>query len=282
MTRFLKIAALALIVGLAVGGGSGVARANAPVGDSSTIYKQTLPGIAWVVSEIKGGTGTGTGWVIDKKNRLLVTNHHVIDRSKRVVVFFPEQKNGKTVAERDWYAENGKPIPAKVIASDPTKDLAILQVDRIPESAVELKLATESPEPGEVVHTVGNSGSSGALWVYSSSNVRQVYRGKEGGFDGQLVETSLPVDPGASGSPIVNGAGEVVAVTFAAGKGRLVTLSVGVPEVKGMLKTAVAKLADGDKAEVAATAEPADADEKPSTRKPTTPRGPDEIRKIRQ
>lgn len=214
--------------------------------DGSGLYKQTLPGVAWVVTERRDGAAFSTAWVADAKNRLLVTNNHVVDRSTKLRVYFPQMENGKTVAEREWYERNGTAFPAEVVAADPKCDLAVIQVEKMPEGVKELKLAAGGPEPGSVVHTIGNSGSSPALWVFTSSNVRQVYRSRFRGFDGVVVETSLATDKGASGSPVLNPAGEVVAVVYAqTDTGRLVTLSVDASEVKTILKTAGEELASG-------------------------------------
>lgn len=236
MTRTLFAAAAAFALAVSP---MATPAANANPTDASAVYKQTLPGIACVIGETRGGASQGTGWVVDKANKLLVTNFHVVERCKNLVVFFPETKDGKLVAEVEWYKRNAKPIEARVVATAPKHDLAVIQVDSLPEAVKELKLAGDSPEPGSVIHTVGNPGSSQALWVYTNSNVRAVYRYRVDGVDARVVETSLAIDPGASGSPVVNAAGEVVAVIFAYNpKGRLVTLSVDVSEVKLVLEDA--------------------------------------------
>ena len=43
--------------------------------------------------------GTGTGWVVDRGNRLLVTNHHVVEHQVSVLVLFPLFRDGKLIVE---------------------------------------------------------------------------------------------------------------------------------------------------------------------------------------
>src|SRR5262249_44792405 len=54
------------------------------------IYRHVLKSTGWVVnlmSDQRAATGTGT--VIDKRNRLLLTNYHVVYRAQQVLVLFP-------------------------------------------------------------------------------------------------------------------------------------------------------------------------------------------------
>jgi hypothetical protein len=101
-------------------------------------------------------------------------------------------------------------------------DLALIRVDRIPEGTQELPLAKESPDPGSAVHSIGNPGKSGALWVYTPGKVRQVYSKKWKAklsertvltFQAKVIETDSPTNPGDSGGPLVNDKGELVGVT---------------------------------------------------------------------
>jgi len=75
------------------------------------------------------------------------------------------------------------------------RDLALIQLEgAIPTEARSLKLSKESPSPGQRVHSVGNPGASGALWVYTPGSVRQVYHHK---FERRLktAKTCLRLTP---------------------------------------------------------------------------------------
>ena len=72
------------------------------------------------------------------------------------------------------------------------------------------------------MHSIGNPGRSGALWVYTPGKVRQVYSKKWKAkldqrnihtFQAKVIETDSPTNPGDSGGPLVNDQGELVGVT---------------------------------------------------------------------
>jgi hypothetical protein len=105
---------------------------------------------------------------------------------------------------------------------DKQGDLALIRIDRVPDGVPALKLAASSPDPGESVHSIGNPGKSGALWVYTPGKVRQVYSKKWRAklddrtvhtFHAKVIETDSPTNPGDSGGPLVNDRGELVGVT---------------------------------------------------------------------
>ena len=244
MFRRLMLTA-ATVIALSPVAGS-VARADAGV------YKQTLPSVAWVLTEKpdakKPGMYEGTAWVVDRENRLLVTNHHVVDGAERVKVYFPQRRNGKLMTDREWYVRSGRGFRAKVVVADARRDLAVIRIDAMPEDVRELKLADGSPEVGDEVFTVGNPGLEDDLWVGNRSTVRSVKQEtiltREGNrFEGTRQESKLAISPGASGSPVVNAAGEVIGVVFAgdfpkAGEPAARTFSVDVTEVRAVLAKA--------------------------------------------
>jgi S1-C subfamily serine protease len=203
------------------------------------LYRQTLRSTALVLT----GRASGTGWIADTEGKLLLTGAHVVGASTSVAVVFPAFEDGKVVAERAHYAKSGRFVRGRVLVTDPRRDLALIKVESLPEGAAALKLAGESVSPGDRVHAVGNPGASGALWVYTSGTVRQVYRRKvkieEQDVEARVVETQAPLNPGDSGGPVVNDGGELVGVTAAINKSaQLVSLCIDVGEVKEFLAEA--------------------------------------------
>src|SRR5262249_14668861 len=145
------------------------------------------------------------------------------DRDEALVYFPIIQKSGKVVAEREAYTSSAGKIRGKTVAKEPKQDLALIQLESVPHDAKAILLASDSPSPGQRLHSIGNPGASGALFVYTQGTVRQVYQKKfqaadksgDNGFtvDAQIVETQSPVNAGDSGGPVVNDRGELVAVT---------------------------------------------------------------------
>lgn len=208
---------LAVLMMFAVAAGNAVRADEQP---SKSLYQKTLRSVVWIKVPMGKGFATGTGWIADRSKRLIVTNHHVVESQERVTLLFPQFKNGKLVVEKSAYNEEPG-LRAKVLDTDIPRDLAVLQLtDAMPEGSEELKLAGDSPEPGDHVHSIGNPGASDALWVYTSGTVRAVYKKEWPALSGRsvlerkcrIVETQSPVNHGDSGGPVVNDKGELVAV----------------------------------------------------------------------
>ena len=135
---------------------------------------------------MQNGAAIGTGSVVDGNERLILTNFHVVANTAQLVVFFPIYENGKLVSEKERYLGGLKKgskalegaIPADLLATDTQRDLALIRVSKVPPGTEALPLAKGSVNIGQTVHSVGNPGASGALWVYTQGAVRSVYRKK--------------------------------------------------------------------------------------------------------
>jgi tetratricopeptide (TPR) repeat protein len=179
------------------------------------LYLQTLHATAYV----KVRDGSGTGWIVDRDRRLLVTNYHVVEGFDRADVTFPTFKDGRLLVNaKDYKGKAG--VSATVVDVDPERDLAILQVDVLPEGTTALQLAKVSADVMDRIHSIGNPGASDALWVYTQGTVRQVYQ-KEWTtrprktllhHKAYILEAQAPNNPGDSGGPVVNDQGELVGV----------------------------------------------------------------------
>ena len=187
---------------------------------------------------------TGSGFLVDREDRLVVTAYHVVENKSEVWVLFPDFKaDGTVYADREHYYNAGdKYIRAKVVRKLKRKDLALLQLDKIPTGFVPVKLATDRVQPGESVYTVGNPGASGGMWIFSDGSVRQIFDQQEIHLEGgqvvvaDTVETQNPTNPGDSGGPVLNTKGDLVGVTSSgAPDGDLVSHCIDATEVKRML-----------------------------------------------
>jgi S1-C subfamily serine protease/Tfp pilus assembly protein PilF len=212
-------------------------------------YRRVLRGTAWVITPAKG---KGTGWVIDRGRKLLVTNLHVVAEHDAVDVFFPARRDGRLVTERTYYTENirelrkaGRAVSGRVVRTDAARDLALVELESLPDDVSELKLAAGPPLPGEEVHSVGNRRDLDQLWGYTSGQVRQTFRSDEGYFwhgrqlakGAAVVLAGSPINEGDSGGPVVNGRGEVVGVASAVRwQARLASLCIGADEVRAFAK----------------------------------------------
>jgi S1-C subfamily serine protease len=253
MPRLFALLALALLVPPAP------ADDKPEKGEGAKVYKKAVPSVVWIHSKRDAGLATGSGSLIDKDRRLVLTNYHVVLDNPAAKVFFPHFRDGQPVAEKDYYRDRAKrlAIDARVLAVDKKADLAIIRLDSIPDGTEAIPLAAASPDPGETVHSIGSAGKSDALFGYVKGSVRQVYKKewraelaprKIATFEAKVVETDSATNPGDSGGPLLNAAGELVGVTEGGAlNAQLLSTFVDVSEVKQLLGSRAVKEVKADK-----------------------------------
>lgn len=210
-----------------------------------TIYRKVIQATPWVLSPIdEKRQSMGSGVLVHAGRRLVLTSWHVVEDRPSAVVFFPALTRPDDQCSPRYYLSRIKTlgIRGRVIATDKKRDLAVIQLQRIPRMTHALPLALRSALPGQMLYAVGNSGSTaGALWRYRDGKVRQVYRrsfkimkGKQV-VDCRVVEAQLPTNSGDSGGPMVNAAGELVAITCAKSNVEtLVDYGIDISEIRRM------------------------------------------------
>jgi tetratricopeptide (TPR) repeat protein len=211
---------------------------------AKAVYQKLLHATACIE---KPDGSWGSGWVVDRERKLLVTNDHVIvgysPAVERVGVLFPVFKNGQLVVERKRYADVPR-LRAQVVDTDRPRDLAVIQLlDPLPEGTTELQLAAQSAEPADRVHTLGNPAASDGMWIYTSGTVRQIFewewfhdfpgRKARDWRKAKILQTQSPLSPGDSGGPVVNDQGELEAVHSSGNSdGKLISIHIDVSEVR--------------------------------------------------
>lgn len=159
----------------------------------------------------------GTGWVYDAEERLVVTNHHVIDNGgppTKLRLYFPVKENGEWVVEDAYYYKNVRASVARIIGSSKQHDLALLQADKFPANVKPLPLAKKSAPRGSQLHSVGGKPiGSDSMWPYTNGHVRQIGDGRNAlGYKTRILQAQMETNKGNSGGPIVNDFAEVVGV----------------------------------------------------------------------
>ena len=119
---------------------------NLPDLPARQIYDQAMASVVWITTVQGNSVGKGSGVLIDKERRLVVTNEHVIDGAEWVHVFFPyegqkglEIEEGFYVDNWDRLEKNGYATEARVIKQNVRNDLAIIQLRHLPQTAREIK-----------------------------------------------------------------------------------------------------------------------------------------------
>ena len=139
--------------------------------------------------------GEGSGFIVDASGYIL-TNHHVVASPERIRVRLADKRE----------------LPATLVGSDPSTDLALLKVkaDNLP--VVPLG-DSDTLRVGEWVAAIGNPyrfDHSVTVGVVSSKG-RKIY---DASFDA-YIQTDAAINPGNSGGPLVNAAGEAVGINSA-------------------------------------------------------------------
>jgi HEAT repeat protein/DNA-directed RNA polymerase subunit RPC12/RpoP len=223
------------------------------------VYQRLLKSTVLIYELKKIGSGDayqlhsqGSGTLIDKKNRLILTNDHVAGKADLLLVFFATyDKNGKLIQEKEFFfkqvneVKGRTAIPGHTVITDPKRDLALVQLERLPDSAESLPLFDSQANVGQEVYSVGHPGAGQGLWVFTPGTVRSLVRKMK--FP-NLIEnvrvdrevdtliTNSPTNPGDSGGPLVNSRAEVVAVVQGIDtSGRGMSLFVDIGEARGLL-----------------------------------------------
>jgi S1-C subfamily serine protease len=237
------------ILGLVCIPGLAVAPVRGQSDDGQKAYQRVLKSTVWILAKKGAATASGTGSLIDKTHRLVVTNYHVAGDADKLVVVFPEFAKGKPISERTRYMDrlrSGGGINAKLLHVDQTRDLAVIQLEQVPKDVLALPLSKGGASVGQTVHSIGNPGRSDFLWEYTSGTVRQLgqkkWRARDGNkvlsFEAKVIETQSPTNPGDSGGPLVNSQAELVGVTQGmAADAQLLSLFIDVSEVKSFLNS---------------------------------------------
>lgn len=189
--------------------------AQIPSGSFNALYQQLYPGVVNVqVFSQSAGEGAGSGFAYDKQGHI-ITNNHVIAGAGRVTVTF----------------YNGFEAEAQVIGADAYSDLAVLQVQDVPEGVHPLPLGDSAQvRPGEWVIAIGNPFAlGGSMTVGIVSAVGRTISSGMTSFDiPEAIQTDAAINPGNSGGPLLNMRGQVIGVNAQIATGGAAAANAGV------------------------------------------------------
>jgi S1-C subfamily serine protease len=224
-------------------GGSGSSSSSIDVG---AIYRAGGPAVVQITSTSQGDSGTdafgnvvpgqaqralGSGFVIDKEGHI-VTNYHVVQGAADIEVSFSNQDT----------------VKATLVGTDPSTDLALLEVDVDAQALTPLALAdSDKVEVGDPVVAIGNPfGLERTVTAGIVSALQRQVRAPNNFTIDHVIQTDAPINSGNSGGPLIDTEGRVIGVNSqietANGGGGNVGIGFAVPS--NTVKSVVAQLLD--------------------------------------
>jgi S1-C subfamily serine protease len=182
-------------------------------GNSSSIASKVEPGIVDINTKLgyQNAAAAGTGMVLTSKGEVL-TNNHVIDGATSIAA---------TVVT------TGRTYTAKVVGTDPSDDVAVLQLQGASGLKTVQTANSSKVAEGDSVVAIGNAGGAGGTPTVVTGTIvalgQSITASDQGGGNAEqltgLIESNAPIEAGDSGGPLVNSAGKVIGMNSAASTG---------------------------------------------------------------
>lgn len=216
--------------------------ANARVADPPTtaatrsaigpqLYRRVVDSVVLVITKDSFGSGV----VVSSKGHIL-TNWHVAGPYEIVAVVPKTQELLRGLAE----LRKENITLARVLATDPRRDLALLLLETVPAGLRSVSLGESGGvEVGQDVYAIGHP--KGLLWSYTEGVVSQIRPAYGWSYrDGTthqatVIQTQTPMHPGSSGGALFDGDGRVVGITSAQQDPTL-NLAIAVSEVRDWIQ----------------------------------------------
>ena len=168
------------------------------------------------------GGSQGTGFIISSEGQV-VTNAHVVENATDIQVMLYD----------------GSVLEAELVQQDPTRDLAVLQIEGEDLPAARLGLSADV-EVGDEVLAIGNALGLGDTPTVTTGIVSALERELQlsGSRLTRLIQTDAAINPGNSGGPLVNANGEVIGVNTAiAGNAEGIGFAISIDHARPVIET---------------------------------------------
>ena len=193
--------------------------------DVKAVLAAVAPTVVQIEIETSDGVfggGQGTGFIISSEGQV-VTNAHVVENATDIQVMLYD----------------GSVLEAELVQQDPTRDLAVLQIEGEDLPAARLGLSADV-EVGDEVLAIGNALGLGDTPTVTTGIVSALERELQlsGSRLTRLIQTDAAINPGNSGGPLVNANGEVIGVNTAiAGNAEGIGFAISIDHARPVIET---------------------------------------------